>query len=61
MAKQSRSILIIISIVEVIELCLQTKQTPEMEEDIVCKNIFSYLFIICPGIVLKIEIVCSVN
>ena len=48
---------IIISIVEVIELCLQTKQYTEMEEDIVCKNIFSYLFIICPGIVPKIEIV----
>ena len=48
---------IIISIVEVIELCLQTKQTPDMEDEIVCKNIFSYLFIICPGIVPKIEIV----
>ena len=56
---QSNHVLIsiIISIVEVIELCLQTKQTPEMEEEIVCKNIFSYLFIICPGIVPKIEIV----
>ena len=51
------AISIIISIIEVIELCLQTKQNPEMEEEIVCKNIFSYLFIICPGIVPNIKIV----
>ena len=36
---------IIISIAEVIELSLQMKQTTEMEEEIVCKTIFSYLFI----------------
>ena len=36
---------IIISIVEVIELSLQMKQTTEMEEEIVCKTMFSFLFI----------------